>query len=147
MTTAGSTAGVRGARRRVLGYARMGELREGVWLRPGNVAVELPNRDILGDHPAPQHAEKPQLMTNSPRGIATPQQPRAIPLNERTQPPRLQTRLRHRHRLLVEAAASTIEMAQSDDGTMPIRLPASPRETQADQDTTHPREVYLGIAH
>jgi phenylacetic acid degradation operon negative regulatory protein len=41
VTTAGSAAGVRGARRRLLGYARMGELREGVWLRPGNVAVEL----------------------------------------------------------------------------------------------------------
>ena len=43
VTTAGSTAGVRGARRRVLAYARMGELREGVWLRPGNVAIELPD--------------------------------------------------------------------------------------------------------
>ena len=80
-----------------------------------------------------------------PERVPALQQPHAIPLHERTQPPRLQTRLRHRHRLLVEAAASTIEMAQSDDGTMPIRLPASPRETQPDQDTTHPREIGLGI--
>ena len=43
VTTSGSTAEVRGARRRALAYARLGELREGVWLRPGNVAVELPD--------------------------------------------------------------------------------------------------------
>ena len=42
VTTAGSTAEVRGARRRALTYARLAELREGVWMRPGNVAVELP---------------------------------------------------------------------------------------------------------
>ncbi len=43
VTTAGSTAEVRGARRRALAYARLAELREGVWMRPGNVAVELPD--------------------------------------------------------------------------------------------------------
>ena len=43
VTTSGSTAEVRGARRRALAYARLGELREGVWLRPGNVAVQLPD--------------------------------------------------------------------------------------------------------
>jgi len=43
VTTSGSTAEVRGARRRALAYARLAELREGVWLRPGNVAVELPD--------------------------------------------------------------------------------------------------------
>ncbi len=42
VTTSGSTAEVRGSRRRALGYARLGELREGVWMRPGNVAVRLP---------------------------------------------------------------------------------------------------------
>ena len=42
VTTAGSTAEVRGARRRALTYARLAELREGVWMRPGNVAVRLP---------------------------------------------------------------------------------------------------------
>ncbi len=42
VTTAGSTAEVRGARRRALAYSRLGELREGVWVRPGNVAMDLP---------------------------------------------------------------------------------------------------------
>jgi phenylacetic acid degradation operon negative regulatory protein len=46
VTTAGSTAEVRGARRRALAYARLAELREGVWLRPDNVGVRLP--DSLG---------------------------------------------------------------------------------------------------
>jgi phenylacetic acid degradation operon negative regulatory protein len=43
VTTTGSTAEVRGARRRALGYARLAELREGVWMRPANVAVPLPD--------------------------------------------------------------------------------------------------------
>jgi phenylacetic acid degradation operon negative regulatory protein len=42
VTTAGSTAEVRTARRRALTYARLAELREGVWMRPDNVAVRLP---------------------------------------------------------------------------------------------------------
>ncbi len=42
VTTSGSTAEVRGARRRGLSYARLAELREGVWLRPANVEVVLP---------------------------------------------------------------------------------------------------------
>ncbi len=47
VTTSGSTAEVRGARRRVLSYARLAELREGVWLRPANIEVVLPG--ALGD--------------------------------------------------------------------------------------------------
>jgi phenylacetic acid degradation operon negative regulatory protein len=43
VTTSGSGAEVRGARRRALAYARLAELREGVWLRPANVAVVLPD--------------------------------------------------------------------------------------------------------
>jgi phenylacetic acid degradation operon negative regulatory protein len=43
VTTSGSTAEVRGARRRALAYARLAELREGVWTRPANVAVSLPD--------------------------------------------------------------------------------------------------------
>lgn len=43
VTTTGSTAEVRSARRRALAYARLGELREGVWMRPANVAVPLPD--------------------------------------------------------------------------------------------------------
>ncbi len=43
VTTTGSTADVRAARRRALAYARMAELREGVWMRPDNVAVQLPD--------------------------------------------------------------------------------------------------------
>ncbi len=42
VTTSGSTAEVRGARRRALAYARLAELREGVWMRPDNLAVRLP---------------------------------------------------------------------------------------------------------
>ena len=47
VTTTGSTAEVRGARRRALAYARLAELREGVWLRPGQrrpAAARLPGR-------------------------------------------------------------------------------------------------------
>ncbi len=43
VTTSGSTAEVRGARRRALAYARLAELREGVWMRPANVALKLPD--------------------------------------------------------------------------------------------------------
>jgi phenylacetic acid degradation operon negative regulatory protein len=42
VTTAGSTADVRVARRRALAYARLAELREGVWMRPDNLPVQLP---------------------------------------------------------------------------------------------------------
>ena len=42
ITTTGSTAEVRGARRRTLAYGRLAELREGVWMRPANLAVALP---------------------------------------------------------------------------------------------------------
>ena len=42
VTTSGSAAEVRGARRRTLSYARLAELREGVWMRPANVEVVLP---------------------------------------------------------------------------------------------------------
>jgi phenylacetic acid degradation operon negative regulatory protein len=40
--TSGSTAETRTARRRALTYARLAELREGVWMRPDNVEVRLP---------------------------------------------------------------------------------------------------------
>jgi len=43
VTTTGSTAEVRAARRRALAYARLAELREGVWMRPDNVALRLPD--------------------------------------------------------------------------------------------------------
>jgi phenylacetic acid degradation operon negative regulatory protein len=43
VTTAGSSADVRSARRRTLAYARLAELREGVWMRPANLAVRLPD--------------------------------------------------------------------------------------------------------
>jgi phenylacetic acid degradation operon negative regulatory protein len=41
VTTAGSSAEVRASRRRALSYGRLAELREGVWLRPANVALRL----------------------------------------------------------------------------------------------------------
>jgi phenylacetic acid degradation operon negative regulatory protein len=43
VTTSGSTAEVRSSRRRALAYVRLAELREGVWMRPANVAVVLPD--------------------------------------------------------------------------------------------------------
>ncbi len=43
VTTAGSTPDVRGTRRRALSYARLAELREGVWMRPANVTLRLPD--------------------------------------------------------------------------------------------------------
>jgi phenylacetic acid degradation operon negative regulatory protein len=46
VTTTGSTAEVRVARRHALAYARLAELREGVWMRPDNLTVRLP--DELG---------------------------------------------------------------------------------------------------
>jgi phenylacetic acid degradation operon negative regulatory protein len=46
ITTTGSTAEVRAARRRTLSYGRLAELREGVWMRPANLALQLP--DALG---------------------------------------------------------------------------------------------------
>jgi phenylacetic acid degradation operon negative regulatory protein len=42
VTTTGSSPEVRLARRRALAYVRLAELREGVWMRPANVAVPLP---------------------------------------------------------------------------------------------------------
>jgi phenylacetic acid degradation operon negative regulatory protein len=43
VTTTGSSADVRSARRRTLAYRRMAELREGVWMRPANLALQLPD--------------------------------------------------------------------------------------------------------
>ena len=63
VTTTGSTAEVRAARRRALAYARLAELREGVWMRPANVAVQFG---------APLHGDV-ELMTaqpENPRGLA-----------------------------------------------------------------------------
>jgi phenylacetic acid degradation operon negative regulatory protein len=42
VTTTGSSADVRGSRRRALAYGRLAELREGVWMRPANLALRLP---------------------------------------------------------------------------------------------------------
>jgi phenylacetic acid degradation operon negative regulatory protein len=47
VTTSGSTADIRTARRRALAYARLAELREGVWMRPGNVGVRLPEEQAV----------------------------------------------------------------------------------------------------
>lgn len=42
VTTSGSSAEVRAARRRDLRFARLAELREGLWLRPANLPLDLP---------------------------------------------------------------------------------------------------------
>ena len=57
VVTSGSSAEIRTARRRSLAYARLAELREGVWMRPDNVEVHLPAR-LDGDV---------ELMTAEPR--------------------------------------------------------------------------------
>jgi phenylacetic acid degradation operon negative regulatory protein len=41
VTTSGSSAEVRTARRRALAFNRLAELREGIWMRPDNVAIHL----------------------------------------------------------------------------------------------------------
>ncbi|MGO9028326.1 MAG: PaaX domain-containing protein, C- domain protein [Acidimicrobiales bacterium] len=56
VTTAGSPAEVRAARRRALSLARLGELREGVWLRPDNLDNRLdpsvaPDVVVFGANP------------------------------------------------------------------------------------------------
>jgi phenylacetic acid degradation operon negative regulatory protein len=56
VTTSGSSADVRTARRRALAYTRLAELREGVWMRPANVAVVLPE----------ESADDVELMTARP---------------------------------------------------------------------------------
>jgi phenylacetic acid degradation operon negative regulatory protein len=43
VTTTGRSADVRRARRRTLAYGRLAELREGVWMRPRNLGVRLPD--------------------------------------------------------------------------------------------------------
>ncbi len=48
ITTAGSAADVRTARRRALAYTRLAELREGVWMRPDNLGEGVP-AGIVGD--------------------------------------------------------------------------------------------------
>ncbi len=48
VTATGSSADVRGGRRRSLAYGRLAELREGVWMRPANLAVRLPD-SLEGD--------------------------------------------------------------------------------------------------
>jgi phenylacetic acid degradation operon negative regulatory protein len=42
VTTSGSSAEVRAARRQALAYARLAELRDGVWMRPANLELVLP---------------------------------------------------------------------------------------------------------
>jgi phenylacetic acid degradation operon negative regulatory protein len=61
VTTAGSSAEVRTARRRALGYARLAELREGVWMRPANIEVLLPDTsrdavELMTAHPGDSQA-------------------------------------------------------------------------------------------
>jgi phenylacetic acid degradation operon negative regulatory protein len=48
VTTSGSSAEVRARRRQAFAFARLGELRDGTWLRPDNVDVALPD-DVVGD--------------------------------------------------------------------------------------------------
>jgi phenylacetic acid degradation operon negative regulatory protein len=48
VVTSGSSAEIRTARRRSLAHARLAELREGVWMRPDNVEVRLPE-DLRSD--------------------------------------------------------------------------------------------------
>jgi phenylacetic acid degradation operon negative regulatory protein len=56
VTTSGSTADVRLARRHALSFARLSELREGVWMRPDNLPLRLPDElgpdvEVMAAHP------------------------------------------------------------------------------------------------
>ncbi len=56
VTTTGSAAELRTARRHALSFARLGELREGVWMRPYNLALVLPDTvrpdvEVMVAHP------------------------------------------------------------------------------------------------
>jgi phenylacetic acid degradation operon negative regulatory protein len=66
VTTSGSTADIRAERRRALAYARLAELREGVWMRPDNVAVVIPaevarDLDVMTARPDDPHRLVGQL--------------------------------------------------------------------------------------
>lgn len=61
VTTMGSTAEVRSHRRNALTFARLGELREGVWLRPDNLDMALPpdlGPDVTRLSARPDHPEE-----------------------------------------------------------------------------------------
>jgi phenylacetic acid degradation operon negative regulatory protein len=64
VTTAGSTAEVRTARRRGLTFARLAELREGVWMRPDNLAVQLPDELERDVELMPAHPAEPQRLVD-----------------------------------------------------------------------------------
>lgn len=57
VTTTGSSAEVRMARRRALTFGRLAELREGVWMRPDNLALQIPpayerDLEVMTAHPS-----------------------------------------------------------------------------------------------
>ena len=60
VTTSGSTPDVRLARRHALTFARLAELREGVWMRPDNLPLHLPDEhgtdvEVMAAHPREPH--------------------------------------------------------------------------------------------
>jgi phenylacetic acid degradation operon negative regulatory protein len=60
VTTSGSSAEVRSERRRSLSYARLAELREGVWMRPDNLGPPVLGAlscdvELMSAHPADPH--------------------------------------------------------------------------------------------
>jgi phenylacetic acid degradation operon negative regulatory protein len=63
VTTSGSSAEVRGERRRAFHYARLAQLREGVWMRPANLTLEIP--DVLR-----QDVELMAARPSAPRDLA-----------------------------------------------------------------------------
>jgi phenylacetic acid degradation operon negative regulatory protein len=63
VTRSGSSAEVRTARRRDLAYARLAELREGVWMRPANIEVVLPTASA-------DHVEVMTARPDDPRQLA-----------------------------------------------------------------------------
>jgi len=67
VTTAGSSAEIRLARRQALAYARLAELREGVWMRPANLEVVVPSGqvadlEVMSAQPADPHRRAGQLL-------------------------------------------------------------------------------------
>jgi phenylacetic acid degradation operon negative regulatory protein len=65
VTTSGSSAEVRNSRRRALSYARLAELREGVWMRPANIEVVFPEASVEDLEVMTAHPHDPKVLAGA----------------------------------------------------------------------------------
>ena len=80
VVTSGSSAEIRTARRRSLAYARLAELREGVWMRPDNLEVRLPEdlrTDVELMTAEPSDPDRLARAPVGPAGVGGPGRPTA----------------------------------------------------------------------